>query len=124
MIRRPPRSTRTDTLFPYTTLFRSRHFSPSINFHGVTVASLLPTVAEEDRHWAAKIDIIDAPELQLVLPARKEMVENSALQYLRAAVRLSIYRHIQAPGSHRLSFADWQESHDLGVLQIGRAHLR
>src|SRR3546814_2385838 len=33
MIRRPPRSTRTDTLFPYTTLFRSSHcaaaaFSP------------------------------------------------------------------------------------------------
>src|SRR3546814_2524062 len=27
MIRRPPRSTRTDTLFPYTTLFRSRRFS-------------------------------------------------------------------------------------------------
>src|SRR3546814_5507938 len=26
MIRRPPRSTRTDTLFPYTTLFRSRRF--------------------------------------------------------------------------------------------------
>src|SRR3546814_5442632 len=25
MIRRPPRSTRPDTLFPYTTLFRSRH---------------------------------------------------------------------------------------------------
>src|SRR3546814_7176744 len=25
MIQRPPRSTRTDTLFPYTTLFRSRH---------------------------------------------------------------------------------------------------
>src|SRR3546814_5066378 len=25
MIRRPPRSTRTDTLFPYTTLFRSRN---------------------------------------------------------------------------------------------------
>src|SRR3546814_20512244 len=25
MIRRPPRSTRTDTLFPYTTLFRSSH---------------------------------------------------------------------------------------------------
>src|SRR3546814_2864703 len=30
MIRRPPRSTRTDTLFPYTTLFRShqRHHLP------------------------------------------------------------------------------------------------
>src|SRR3546814_4768323 len=28
MIRRPPRSTRTDTLFPYTTLFRSDHDVP------------------------------------------------------------------------------------------------
>src|SRR3546814_8211475 len=28
MIRRPPRSTRTDTLFPYTTLFRSRLLAP------------------------------------------------------------------------------------------------
>src|SRR3546814_15493074 len=27
MIRRPPRSTRTDTLFPYTTLFRSRELA-------------------------------------------------------------------------------------------------
>src|SRR3546814_9957681 len=26
MIRRPPRSTRTDTLFPYTTLFRSKDY--------------------------------------------------------------------------------------------------
>src|SRR3546814_13507685 len=31
MIRRPPRSTRTDTLFPYTTLFRSR---PARHQHG------------------------------------------------------------------------------------------
>src|SRR3546814_14237546 len=30
MIRRPPRSTRTDTLFPYTTLFRSRRFGKSL----------------------------------------------------------------------------------------------
>src|SRR3546814_8314157 len=29
MIRRPPRSTRTDTLFPYTTLFRSAESSPA-----------------------------------------------------------------------------------------------
>src|SRR3546814_4681906 len=30
MIRRPPRSTRTDTLFPYTTLFRSHHLAPIV----------------------------------------------------------------------------------------------
>src|SRR3546814_14439569 len=32
MIRRPPRSTRTDTLFPYTTLFRSPLMSPPCFF--------------------------------------------------------------------------------------------
>src|SRR3546814_14947123 len=35
MIRRPPRSTRTDTLFPYTTLFRSQRrctFTPRVCF--------------------------------------------------------------------------------------------
>src|SRR3546814_15656606 len=30
MIRRPPRSTRTDTLFPYTTLFRSHVVGPQL----------------------------------------------------------------------------------------------
>src|SRR3546814_14044928 len=38
MIRRPPRSTRTDTLFPYTTLFRSEKF-------GVTAAAPVAVAA-------------------------------------------------------------------------------
>src|SRR3546814_4269843 len=41
MIRRPPRSTRTDTLFPYTTLFRSRrapHARPATTRRGTTKA--------------------------------------------------------------------------------------
>src|SRR3546814_2126919 len=33
MIRRPPRSTRTDTLFPYTTLFRSLHRRDRVRHH-------------------------------------------------------------------------------------------
>src|SRR3546814_11007209 len=33
MIRRPPRSTRTDTLFPYTTLFRSADRKPGAATH-------------------------------------------------------------------------------------------
>src|SRR3546814_18484400 len=43
MIRRPPRSTRTDTLFPYTTLFRSTRRQPA-GAGGArgTVASIAP----------------------------------------------------------------------------------
>src|SRR3546814_14309163 len=36
MIRRPPRSTRTDTLFPYTTLFRSGLAFATASPHGLT----------------------------------------------------------------------------------------
>src|SRR3546814_4918267 len=49
MIRRPPRSTRTDTLCPYTTLFRSRAASPVSRFkcHGPL------SFAEERGRWDA-----------------------------------------------------------------------
>src|SRR3546814_14281481 len=40
MIRRPPRSTRTDTLFPYTTLFRSLLASPQWFNDGITTLLL------------------------------------------------------------------------------------
>src|SRR3546814_3546923 len=43
MIRRPPRSTRTDTLFPYTTLFRSqvyRHFFAWLADEGLKLAGV------------------------------------------------------------------------------------
>src|SRR3546814_13037135 len=39
MIRRPPRSTRTDTLFPYTTLFRSRRDGHGVAGHLVVAVA-------------------------------------------------------------------------------------
>src|SRR3546814_14537275 len=45
MIRRPPRSTRTDTLFPYTTLFRSTTVTDVQDTTGLTL-SATDTVAE------------------------------------------------------------------------------
>src|SRR3546814_8090304 len=50
MIRRPPRSTRTDTLFPYTTLFRSsRQGRPRAHQHtSLRRDPLLPRAARDD----------------------------------------------------------------------------
>src|SRR3546814_10188507 len=41
MIRRPPRSTRTDTLFPYTTLFRSQYMNVLFLCTGNSCRSIL-----------------------------------------------------------------------------------
>src|SRR3546814_401244 len=45
MIRRPPRSTRTDTLFPYTTLFRSANANFHFRMVEVAMMLLLPMAA-------------------------------------------------------------------------------
>src|SRR3546814_3010862 len=46
MIRRPPRSTRTDTLFPYTTLFRSG--GPALSIEGDVDGGIILAVAPKD----------------------------------------------------------------------------
>src|SRR3546814_8980516 len=56
MLRRPPRSTRTDTLFPYTTLFRSRRGR---------VAEL---------RGAADLPVVDPLHAQV--PVREELVDH------------------------------------------------
>src|SRR3546814_10190210 len=49
MMRRPPRSTRTDTLFPYTTLFRSAFFSLAAPRLVRAVRALWPSSRIADR---------------------------------------------------------------------------
>src|SRR3546814_18813008 len=56
MIRRPPRSTRTDTLFPYTTLFRSREQrEPGEELHQ-------RKLAQRARHAAEILDDLERSE--------------------------------------------------------------
>src|SRR3546814_1094235 len=73
MIRRPPRSTRTDTLFPYTTLFRS--LAPAADLGGNLTHLLLVDAADLDRGVVRgldldafrhrEIDVVRIAELQL-----------------------------------------------------------
>src|SRR3546814_2071248 len=57
MIRRPPRSTRTDTLFPYTTLFRSDTLLNAMVSSGrVTVGAAAGIRGDIDRAYAAVKD--------------------------------------------------------------------
>src|SRR3546814_18058011 len=86
MIRRPPRSTRTDTLFPYTTLFRAAYLSRTERedaMHGFmrSVAPiflfLLPTLAscqsaDPSRAQEAAVDAVHGPQLN---PDSKHFVQ-------------------------------------------------
>src|SRR3546814_5050548 len=49
MIRRPPRSTRTDTLFPYTTLFRSGSHANRAHTGHARARPLMPSIQADAR---------------------------------------------------------------------------
>src|SRR3546814_15720740 len=78
MIRRPPRSTRTNTLFPYTTLFRSLNEEPGPVRRFLVVKRRIPfrafqigrRVNEENRSLAASVrsHACGCPERRVVLP--------------------------------------------------------
>ena len=100
-------------------VFRNRHRGyndPDLNFFGLTVPVGLPTI--ETVHggtWSVRTDIGDCPDLELVLPARKEAVENDFLNEMRDAARLAIYRAMAADPEPRPAYADWKRAQDAGI---------
>lgn len=94
-------------------VFRDRH-SPhvaTLNFHGVTLKHAFPVIKEvHHTQWSVQVDIVDAPDLVLVLPARKEIYRNAALDHLVELCRRAIFSVIYAEPLHRLSFEDWLEA--------------
>src|SRR3546814_8657816 len=71
MIRRPPRSTRTDTLFPYTTLFRSLaqrdHRGQQLDaLFGELVADLAPVLGHHLARHDAMVDQLRQPVRQYI----------------------------------------------------------
>ena len=77
-------------------VIKSRHpiySEQNLNFYGLTLHARLPHVKSLDGDiWTVRADVVDCQELELVLPARKEAVENGFLQKLRNEARLAIYR--------------------------------
>src|SRR3546814_5929535 len=98
MIRRPPRSTRTDTLFPYTTLFRSvpHHGRPHVP------GRLLPGF-----HRGAALD-----------PAADALHRLRHLAFPPDGVR-----HLRGLGTRRPGLYLAEALPARTVVQIGRAHV-
>src|SRR3546814_15037508 len=70
MIRRPPRSTRTDTLFPYTTLFRSpdtyRVWLAEVMLQQTTVAAVAGYFARFTERWPTVADLAAADDADVM----------------------------------------------------------
>src|SRR3546814_6884104 len=69
MIRRPPRSTRTDTLFPYTTLFRSLSDDRRVDRRGLAIATELRIGQAVARLAVVGIDDVTARAARMAIVA-------------------------------------------------------
>src|SRR3546814_7565590 len=113
MIRRPPRSTRTDTLFPYTTLFRSSirkacerediEFFPPFDNPRWTHPRYIDFLKESDTFGHLDVIVFRVPD---GIGDRKDLIQVANLYDTGKIVEI---RALAAP--------------DLKVDQIGRAHV-
>src|SRR3546814_8647117 len=122
MIRRPPRSTRTDTLFPYTTLFRSRE-----GLLEVAVVDFLEDVLE-----APVVDLedgvlrreIDRPaEVEAVVEAGAGEAADRLLQIVHAHGDAGLGEVEDVVGGGLAAVSRLEGHGQLAGAAIGRAHV-
>src|SRR3546814_11940901 len=139
MIRRPPRSKRTDTLFPYTTLFRSQHGAAGVGQAQAAVAfgvdveqaggdqlpehaapgARVEVVADAERGEAVVTELADS----LVVRAAKDVHQVRDAEALAAAVHAAqrlLRGHGGVPGFGRRQAVVAVAA---GLAEIGRAHV-
>src|SRR3546814_5530664 len=111
MIRRPPRATRTDTLFPYTTLFRSRQV------HAIGVPRCLVAIESELCSNLQQSDAVDEDPYPQLRPLKISQNGCGAAKFLfqgadrcnpRRMIGIVAMAHIDAEsiGSGKIKFAD------------------
>jgi hypothetical protein len=85
-----------------------------INFHGQVV---------ELEHWPGDerlgihilVNLTDRTAIRLMLPARTKVVENAALEKLKAAIEVEYYRYFQRQKEHSLSYREYLRAKELGI---------
>src|SRR3546814_11502552 len=114
MIRPPPRSTRTDTPFPYTTLFRSTH--PGWETRVAVITRAIAQLGPERPHRPALLDARDRPldgDWQSLLGQAADCFGSN----------IDMMRKSKIPVAHSVSKAQYQQE-QLGPIEIGRASCR
>ena len=98
-----------------------------LNFHGLTISVRLPTVDTIDGGtWSVLGDVDACPELELVLPARREAVQTPFLDEMRKAGRIAIYRAMRrADRTPALAHNHFTAAREAGIdMPIAPAVLR
>src|SRR3546814_20602778 len=114
MLRRPPRSTRTDTLFPYTTLFRSTKATVPVRTSAKVREALQASLTK--RGAEVPFDVVSNPEF---------LKEGAAVEDFMRPDRIIVGTDGPRPLERmRALYAPFNRNHDrVMAMEIGRAHV-
>ena len=100
----------------------------AINFHGHEVRERtlgLPAAEGIERAWHVAIDVHRCPELQLVLPTRKETVQNAFLSTLRGRAERAIFETIERmKPAPELPYSTWRRGCEVLGRKLPRSPVR
>src|SRR3546814_1734367 len=116
MIRRPPRSTRTDTLFPYTTLFRSPPGMPRTRRASEKGPGLLQAT---ETHTIPLLPGLDAGRAQEELQKIQDLKHSGKHEHVRSHG----YWRQAVPGDGRRDAPRRAAAGGSRQREIGRAHV-
>src|SRR3546814_14258837 len=121
MIRPPPRSTRTDTLFPYTTLFRSRYLQGRRGTYLTFGAGAMSTWRECSSATRLPSQFANHPgEFVAMLVVRRQCLRDVVEH--RLPLRVLAHLAAELPSAHRADDAGPVGIHGLrfGFVDVGR----
>ena len=89
-----------------------------LNFHGHVVEcdDAVHLAEVGGRSWSVFVDVVSAPDLRLVLPARNEPIDNDFLRAMRARAQRAILECIAGQPTHSLPFRYAGQAATLGVV--------
>ena len=89
-----------------------------LNFHGHVVEcdDAVKLAEVGGRSWSVFVDVVSAPDLRLVLPARNEPIDNDFLRAMRARAQRAILECIAGQPTHSLPFRYAEQAARLGAV--------
>ena len=101
------------------TVNKGDYRAKNLNFYGHTIAVSLPRINSlNDTRWNVKIDVDHCTDLELVLPARQEIIQGIFLEEIKLKAKETLYQTMLAhinTGNAYLCYKDYQNAKSMKI---------
>ena len=97
--------------------YKSHAHATGINVFGHLIKMSLPEIKGLEHIYKTRVEVVDCPSLKVVLPARKEVVQNDFIERLKTECKQALLQEMARDGA-KTSFAVFQAGRNLGLNMV------